>query len=532
MGEVGVAEGGLCPARSTRKYSLFNSERRRRAREYGTTLGGPRPLWGSLRVRGVHADPRRWHDWWVPEVPPQQTPVSSAQSRPALRRQLEGRYIAGVARGLAETLAVDVTYVRLAFVVLSLASGVGVIAYLALWALVRPSDGSAPLVQAGSVGSDLDARHGLALGSIVLGIALLLKRSGLWFPDRLLWPAVMIATGAAMVWRNDRANALREGRLSLAFDIRDPKSVARSATTFLSGSGRSTMARIALGGLLVLSGFGAFVASSSSFAVLRQSLTAGLALALGFVLLAGPWLLRMGRDLSSERTARIRSDARAEMAEHLHDSVLQTLAIIQKQAYQPREVITLARRQERELRAWLFGGTDTKAGESAEILSEAIEAIAEQVEQDHHVQIDVVKVGDGRSDPRTHALFLAAREAMVNAAKHSGCDRISVFLEVSSLNDRNEQEIDVFVRDRGKGFDPALIPEDRRGLRDSVTSRVERIGGNVTVRSEPGDGTEVHLSLARTANENETIRPPAPESAGADNGSSENVSDLSLRKHE
>ena len=402
--------------------------------------------------------------------------------------------MAGVARGLAETLAVDVTYVRLAFVVLSLASGVGVMTYLALWAFLRPSDGGAPLVQTSGTGADVDARHGLALGSIVLGIALLLKRSGLWFPDRLLWPAVMVATGAAMVWRNDR---LREGRPMWTFDFRDPKSVARASTQLLTGSGRSSFARLALGALLVLSGFGAFVASNSSFAVLRQSLSAGFALALGLVLLAGPWLLRMVRELSSEKTARIRSDARAEMAEHLHDSVLQTLAIIQKQAYQPREVITLARRQERELRAWLFGGTDTKSGETAAVLSEAIEAIAEQIEQDHHVQVDVVKVGDGRSDARTRALFQAAREAMVNAAKHSGSERISVFLEVSSVNESREQEIDLFVRDRGKGFDQTAVPDDRRGLRDSVVARVERIGGKIRIHSEPGEGTEVHLSLMR-----------------------------------
>jgi signal transduction histidine kinase len=448
----------------------------------------------------------------VSEVTPR-SPITPEPARPPLRRQTEGRYIAGVARGVAETLSVDVTYVRLAFVVLSFGSGVGVLLYLLMWAFVRPSDGRAPLVQAAADGADSGARHGLALGSIVLGIALLLKRSGLWFPDRLLWPSVMVATGAAMVWRNDRASAAKAGRVPWSPDVRDPKSVVRATTQLLAGSGRATLARIALGGLLVLSGFGAFVATSSSLTVLRQSLTAGLALALGFVLLAGPWLLRMGRDLSAERTARIRSDARAEMAEHLHDSVLQTLAIIQKQANQPREVITLARRQERELRAWLFGGTDTKAGESAAVLSEAIEAIAEVVEQDYHVQVDVVKVGDGKSDPRSHALMQAAREAMVNAAKHSGCERISVFLEVSSPGERNEQVIEVFVRDRGKGFDPALVSDDRRGLRDSVMARVERIGGTVTVHSEIGEGTEVHLSLARAAPGDEADPTPARSTA-------------------
>ena len=450
-----------------------------------------------------------WHDVSVSDRPPE-PPVVPLVSRPPLRRRTDGRYIAGVARGLADTLEVDVTYVRLAFVVLSLASGVGVFLYLAAWLFVPPTTpGTAPVPTVVN-GAEMSARQGFALGSIVLGITLLLKRSGLWFPDRLLWPAVMIATGAALVWRNDRATAARQGRAAAVVDMRDPRSLARGVSGLLAGSARTTLARVALGGLLVLSGFGAFVASGSSFAVLRQSLIAGLALALGLVLLAGPWLLGMGRELASERTARIRSEARAEMAGHLHDSVLQTLAIIQKRADQPREVITLARRQERELRAWLFGATDTSAGETAEVLSEAIEAIAELVEQDHQVRIDVVKVGDGRSDARTQALFQAAREAMVNAAKHSAADHISVFLEVSSGATRDEEVIDVFVRDRGAGFDPGAVPDDRLGLRDSIVSRMERIGGTVTIHSELGEGTEVHLSLVRSADQplEPVVEPP------------------------
>lgn len=425
-------------------------------------------------------------------------PTPNGATRAPFRRQRDGGHIAGVARGLASTLEVDVTYVRLAFVVLTFASGVGLILYIAGWIFVPSTDGSAPLISAG-ISGETSARQGIALGAIVLGIALLLKRSGLWLPDRVLWPAVLVATGLAMVWRNDRSGAEGSRKFSWAPNLRDPRGLAKSLTELLTGSGRNTLARVALGGLLVLSGFGAFVASSSSFTVLRQSVTAGLALALGLVLLAGPWLIRMGRDLSSERTARIRSDARAEMAEHLHDSVLQTLAIIQKQAHQPREVITLARRQERELRAWLFGGTDTKAGEHAEVLSEAIEVIAEQVEQDHHVQVDVVKVGDGRSDARTDVLLQAAREAIVNAAKHSGVERISVFLEVASADERGQQLVEVFVRDRGKGFDAGMIPEDRRGLRDSIVARIERVGGTVDIHSELGEGTEIHLSVVRAA---------------------------------
>jgi signal transduction histidine kinase len=434
--------------------------------------------------------------------PPEHRATRRAAARVPFQRQREGAYVAGVARGLAHSLEVDVIYVRLAFAILALASGVGIVVYLGAWILIPTSDGGAPLV-ASVADEDAGVRHGLALASIVLGLTLLLKRSGLWFPDRLLWPSILIAIGLGIVWRNDRRGSAGSTKAQVPHsmnwpsNMRDPRGVAKSLTDFVSGSGRNMLARIAVGVVLVLSGFGAFVASSTSFTVLRQSITAGLALALGLVLLAGPWLLRMGRDLTSERTARIRSDARAEMAEHLHDSVLQTLAIIQKQAHQPREVITLARRQERELRAWLFGGTDTSAGEHADVLSEAIEAIAEQVEHDHHVRIDVVKVGDGPSDSRTVVLLQAAREAMINAAKHSGVERISVFLEVAPSEFDNEELIEIFVRDRGKGFDQTLVADDRHGLRDSIVSRVERIGGDAKIHSEIGEGTEVTLKLAR-----------------------------------
>ena len=188
--------------------------------------------------------------------------------------------------------------------------------------------------------------------------------------------------------------------------------------------------------------------------------------------------MRLVRGLAAERAARIRSQERAEVAAHLHDSVLQTLALVQKRADDPREVAALARRQERELRAWLNNtrpaGTETLAG--------ALEAAAAEVEGDHHVPIEVVTVGDGPLDERAAALVAAAREALVNASKFAGPEPIALYAEVE------DGRAEVFVRDRGPGFEPDAVPADRRGVRDSIVARMERHGGRATVHSTPGTG--------------------------------------------
>ncbi len=212
----------------------------------------------------------------------------------------------------------------------------------------------------------------------------------------------------------------------------------------------------------------------------------GLALAIfAFLVVFGPWFVRLGRSLASERSARIREQERAEMAAHLHDSVLQTLALIQNRATDAHEVATLARRQERELRRWLFdrspaGGDSIKA---------VMERVAAEVEELHGIPIEVVVVGDVPVDTRLDALVQAAREAMTNAAKFAGSGRVDLYVEVC------EGRVEAFVRDRGVGFDPAAIPQDRRGVRDSILARMQRHGGRGTVHSAPGQGTEVVLVM-------------------------------------
>ncbi len=202
------------------------------------------------------------------------------------------------------------------------------------------------------------------------------------------------------------------------------------------------------------------------------------------LVVVGPWFVRLARSLSFERAARIREQERAELAAHLHDSVLQTLALIQTRAGETREVAALARRQERELRRWLFERPRADAGDS---LRAALEKVAVEVEERHRVPIETVLVGDCRLDTQLEALVQAAREALINAAKFAGSEHVDLFAEVQP------ERVEVFVRDRGVGFDPQDIAPDRRGVRDSIVGRLVRYGGRATVHSAPGEGTEVEL---------------------------------------
>jgi signal transduction histidine kinase len=192
----------------------------------------------------------------------------------------------------------------------------------------------------------------------------------------------------------------------------------------------------------------------------------------------------------NERQERIRSDERAEVAAHLHDSVLQTLALVQRRADDPREVVRLARMQERELRTWLLTGGETPDATNGSV-GAALDALAAEVETEHGVPVEVVRV---RDCPATglQPLLLAAREAIVNAVRHSGAGSVSVYLEVEP------QRVSIFVRDRGQGFDPADVADDRRGISGSIVDRLARAGGSGEVRSTRGEGTEVEMTLPRT----------------------------------
>jgi signal transduction histidine kinase len=242
-----------------------------------------------------------------------------------------------------------------------------------------------------------------------------------------------------------------------------------------------------LGAALVVGGGLVFLWLNNALQPARDVLLAVVVVLIALTLILAPWWLRLVRGLSSERSERIRSQERAEVAAHLHDSVLQTLALMQRRVDDPREVAALARRQERELRAWLNG----RGAAGDDTVALALEAAAAEVEEAHGVPIDVVAVGDAPLDPRARALVAAAREALVNAAKFAGDGPVRLYAEVAP------ERIEVFVRDRGPGFDPAVVPADRRGVRESIVGRMERHGGRATVHTALGEGTEVELVLER-----------------------------------
>lgn len=387
-------------------------------------------------------------------VPSRRSPI------PGLARSRDNRVWAGVAGGVAAWLGVDAVIIRLAFVLLTLVSGVGVVLYV-VGAFALPEGDVVPRTALRPGDDGRAVQTAVAVALITLGALLFLRSLGLWFPDRVMWPATLTAGGIAVVWS-------RTGAPSFA-------------------TGRMAMFRLVIGGLLLVAGLGAFFATSDSFAAVRQVFLAMAITVAGLGLVIGPWVWRMARDLGEERRERIRSEERAEMAAHLHDSVLQTLALIQRNADQPKETVALARRQERELRAWLYG----QRQRTGTTLAAAVDAVASEVETMCDVTVDEVTVGDCPLDGGVDALVLAAREAMMNAAKHAGVETISLYVEVE------DHRVVAFVRDRGKGFEPSTVAADRKGIAESIVARMARHGGTATITSEPGDGTEVALEVSR-----------------------------------
>jgi signal transduction histidine kinase len=299
--------------------------------------------------------------------------------------------------------------------------------------------------------------------------------TGVRFGEALVWPLVLGACGLALVWRPTVAVADGEdpgGKLT-------PRGILRRAR-------RIDAPRLIVGGLLVAFASAALLHTVGVLHSLGSAVGAVAIVATLLGLGLAPWVLRLVRSLSSERAARIREQERAELGAHLHDSVLQTLALIQKRAEDPREVAGLARRQERELRRWLLEGPEHGEHDS---VAGALERAAAEVEELHRVPIEVVTVGDGPMTGHLEAIVQAAREAMTNAAKFAGSERVDLYAEVEA------DRVEVFVRDRGVGFDPHAIPADRRGVRDSIIARMERHHGRAGVHSTPGEGTEVELVM-------------------------------------
>ncbi|MFF5401528.1 PspC domain-containing protein [Streptomyces misionensis] len=418
------------------------------------------------------------------------TPLDDPRPPRKLYRSGDGRWLGGVARGLAGHLGLPVVWVRLVFVGLFMANGLGALLYAAFWFFVPLGVGGVGGHRPSPVGTETTpgGRRRLVArkpdrGQIVA--LLLMVTVSMVFVSSVdltrtakayLVPAVLVAAGVALVWR--QADNARRARWV---------EVGRRRRTL-------TLVRAAAGVLLVTAGVSAIFVLQGSAAHLGAVLQAALAVLVGITLLAGPYLIRVTQDLSAERLMRIRAQERAEVAAHVHDSVLHTLTLIQRNADNPGEVRRLARAQERDLRTWLYKpeGTGKDEADEPDTVAEAVRRSAAEVEDKHGVPIEVVVVGDCPLDDRTGAQMQAAREAMVNAAKYGGeGGAVQVYAEVESGS------VFVSVRDRGPGFDLDSIPADRMGVRESIIGRMERNGGTARLRAVPGGGTEVELEMER-----------------------------------
>jgi signal transduction histidine kinase/phage shock protein PspC (stress-responsive transcriptional regulator) len=389
-----------------------------------------------------------------------------------------------VASGFAAWRGFNVTTVRIVFALIAVAtSGAGVALYVAAWLLIPAKDADT------SIGAKArsDSR-GIAL-AIGLGtmLTLLLLIVGVfnegWFAT-WAWPQVFSVAGLTLIWRNAPADE----QASLKRLV-EPLEAAANAT---STPNRRSIIRLIVAGVLLVTGIGWLASEHARVNLLRPLGAVALVIA-AIVLFLGPWWLRIARDLMVERQARIRAEERADIAARVHDSVLQTLALIQRRADDPQKVVQLARVQERELRDWLFEGKPPGEVGDATTFTAAVRQIQQDVEARYGVPVEAVTVGDCDLDDNLNALLAAAREATVNAAKWSGASVISLFAEVGPA------EVELVVRDRGQGFDPESVPADRKGLAESIRGRMARRGGTATVTSAPGEGAKVSLNMPRTA---------------------------------
>jgi signal transduction histidine kinase len=361
----------------------------------------------------------------------------------------------------------------MALAVLATAAGAGVVIYLIGCVL---SVEAPRMVDVRTQPMRRGPRPVVAVALIVAGLLVFLRSAGVWFGDGLVWPVAVAALGTTLIWaRGDGAEVSPIHRMAARM----------SGNPVEAAFGRASRVRIALGAVLVIAGAAAFLSANRALAA-ASILVPIFVTVVGLGLVLGPWLWKLARQLSDERRERIRSEERAEVAAHLHDSVLQTLALIQR-SESSREMATLARVQERELRSWLYG----KGLAANDALSTTIDQLAGRIEELHQLVVEAIVVGDAPLDEHLRALVHACGEATINAAKHSGAESISVYVEVEN------DAVTAFVRDQGKGFDPETIPGDRRGIRESIHARMERHGGWAEIFSAPGDGTEVQLHMPR-----------------------------------
>src|SRR3954447_20002794 len=413
--------------------------------------------------------------------------VTATRPAPVLRRDTDNRVLGGVCAGLARHLGVDPLIVRVAFVAAATAGGLGVAIYALVWVFVPAGDAPARAMRLRTGRGTVEIALGVAL--LALSVLLTARALGLLFSDVIVWPLTLVAAGAALLWRQTFASSPSDApapRPAAPAEAAHPLSPQPTTAAPRTPADRAAlMSRTGLGVALVIGAGLAFLSATGALSAARDVVLSVLVVAVVLGVIFAPVVMRLVRSLTEERSERIRSQERAEMAAHLHDSVLQTLALVQQRADDPRAVTALARRQERELRSWLTRRVD----EGPLKLARALELAASEVERDHGAVVDVVAVGDADLDARGEALVAAAREAMVNAAKFGAGSPVDVYAEAV------DGELQVFVRDRGPGFDPTTLPPDRRGVSESIVGRMARHGGKAEIHSAPDAGTEVELTM-------------------------------------
>ncbi len=411
-----------------------------------------------------------------------------------LERDQDEAWIAGVASGLARHLDWPIWLARMMFVALTATSFVGCFIYGLLW-LLMSRRGSIELPP-GCIAADHQGMRPLhssqvtrlphlgrvsSVMLIVLGIILLVQSLGFGVASPFFVPALLAGIGMALVWlQADLGDEHDDLVASLPVLLRP----------LIAGRGGFVFVRISVGLILIALAISMIGSDHLESDDMASAIWLGTLTLVGAFILAAPWLLRLRKKLDTAQREKLIADTRADMAAHLHDSVLQTLALIQRQAQDPKRVASLARRQERELRTWLYGQSQANSS-----FKEALNEAASEVDEARSVPIEVICVGDTSLDEKMQAMVQAAREAMMNAAKHSGSSAIDVFADVESEGEQTK--VQVFIRDRGRGFDMSAIAPDRMGVRGSIIDRMERHGGSAVVRSAPGEGTEIRLEMTR-----------------------------------
>ena len=404
-------------------------------------------------------------------------------------RDTQHPVIGGVAGGLAHHLAVPVVWVRAAFLVGAVLGGIGIAFYAGLW-LVLPA---APPFQAEAPGLESAARQGRrpgrirrladsgpAIALVALGLGLVLTAEAIFGNGVVIWALVLAGVGFGLLWR--QADEAQRARWL------DQSERLNPVRAVFGAGGWAAYVRVGAGVLLVAGSVALFALRNGQAHELYDVLISAALGGIGLAITLGPWVWRLTNDLATERAERVRNQERADLAAHLHDSVLQTLALIQKNAGDPATVARLARSQERDLRAWLFDSTPVGDG----TLAGALREVVREIEDTYGVDVELVTVGDVALDEPLSPVVAATREAVTNAAKHAGTPVVDIYAEVAP------DGVEVFVRDRGRGFDPQTVPPDRQGVRNSILDRMSRHGGTAEIRSTPEAGTEVRLKLPRS----------------------------------